>query len=312
MTTLRIHHHTRYLYERPVTFGVHRLMLRPRDGHDMRILDSSLSISPSAEMIWEFDAFGNCVAYASFRDMAAELVIESELVLRRYGPDEPVARLVPRALRYPFAYGDDELIDLAPLLQLQCEVDRDAITQWLQSVIPTPPEGSLELLQVLSAAIYDGFAYRRREEQGVQTPGQTLATRSGTCRDFAFLFMEAARHLGFAARFVTGYLYDPAADGARRAGSPLTGGGATHAWADIFVPGAGWIEFDPTNRIVAGKNLIRVATTRSPSQALPIVGSYRHDGTAFLGMEVTVALTKAAEFSAAESETHALLTPSVS
>jgi transglutaminase-like putative cysteine protease len=299
MTTLRIHHCTRYRYERPVAFGVHRLMLRPRDGHDMRILSSALSIFPAAEVTWEFDTFGNCVAYASFSDMADELVIQSDLVLRRYGPDEPVARLAPRAVCYPFAYGQDELIDLAPMLRLQCEEDRGVVAAWLQAVVPTPPEGSLDLLQALSAAIYEGLAYRRREEQGVQTPGQTLATGSGTCRDFAFLFMEAARHLGFAARFVTGYLYDPAVDDARDAGPVLTGGGATHAWADIFVPGAGWIEFDPTNRIVAGKNLVRVATTRSPSQALPIEGSYRHDGTAFLGMEVTVSLTEAAGSSVA-------------
>jgi transglutaminase-like putative cysteine protease len=292
MTTLRIHHCTRYLYDRPVAFGVHRLMLRPRDGHDMRILDSALSISPPAELRWEFDTFGNSVAYASFPDEAAVLTIKSDLLLRRYGLDEPAVGLAPQAVRYPFAYGDDELIDLAPMLRLQCEEDRGAVADWLKSVIPTPPVGSLEALQALSAAIFADFAYRRREEQGVQTPGQTLATRSGTCRDFAFLFMEAARQLGFAARFVTGYLYDPAADSQGGGAMALAGGGATPAWADIFIPGVGWIEFDPTNRIVAGKNLVRVATTRSPSQALPIQGSYRHNGATFLRMEVTVKLTE--------------------
>ncbi len=258
----------------------------------MRILDSALLISPPAEVRWEFDLFGNSVAYAHFREKADELVIQSDLLLRRYGFDEPVVKLAPRAVRYPFAYGEDELIDLAPLLRLQCQEDRSAIADWLRSVIPTIPDGSLEVLQALSAAIHGSLIYRRREEQGVQTPGQTLATGSGTCRDFAFLFMEAARELGFAARFVTGYLYDPALASIDGGDVSLSGGGATHAWANIFIPGAGWIDFDPTNRIIAGKNLVRVATTRSPSQALPIQGSYRHDGAPFLRMDVTVTVTE--------------------
>ncbi len=285
MTTLTVRHLTRYSYSAPVSFGVHRLMLRPRDGHDMRILDSILSLSPPADVRWEFDTFGNSVAFAAFRDAADELTIDSTLVLRRYVYDEPVGRLAPRAAVFPFTYGEDERIDLGPLLRLQCPRDQPAIAAWLQRALPRLPGHSLEVLQGLSEAVHGALGYRRREEEGVQTPGETLATRSGTCRDFAFLFIEAARHLGFAARFVTGYLHDPAADAGQSAS--VAGSGSTHAWAEVFVPGAGWVEFDPTNRIVAGSNLIRVAATRTPAQALPVRGSFRGDGRS-LGLEVSV------------------------
>ncbi len=287
MPTLSVHHLTRYRYSAPVTFGVHRLMIRPRDGHDMRILDSALALSPRASVRWEFDTFGNSVAYASFEGTSDELTIDSSLVLRRFVFDEPVSTLRPRASVYPFTYGEDESIDLAPLMQLQCPQDRPALEAWLRQALPVLPGRSLEVLQALSEAIHARFDYRRREEAGVQTPGATLAIASGTCRDFAFFFMEAARLLGFAARFVTGYLNDPSVDAADDTGATLLGGGATHAWAEIFVPGAGWIEFDPTNRIVAGHNLIRVATTRTPAQASPVQGAFRGDGVA-VAMEVSV------------------------
>lgn len=143
---------------------------------------------------------------------------------------------------------------------------------------------------MLGDAVHRAFCYRRRVAHGVQSPADTIATASGSCRDFALLFMEAARILGFAARFVTGYLYDANADPA--GDETVRGGGATHAWADIFVPGAGWVEFDPTNRIVAGRNLIRVATTRSPAQAVPVSGTYLHEGASFLGMDVAVSVIR--------------------
>lgn len=286
MTTLRVRHLTRYRYGAPVEFGVHRLMLRPRDGHDMRILESTLTLSPPADVRWEFDTFGNSVAFATFHAPGTELLLDSQLLLRRYVYDVPVHSLAPRAVVYPFAYGEEDLIDLGPLMLLQHPEERDAVAGWFQRVLPAIPGHSLELLQALSEAIHGSLAYQQREVEGVQTPAETLARGSGSCRDFAFLFMEATRQLGFAARFVTGYLYDPSMDHREPAGAPLSGGGATHAWADIFVPGAGWVEFDPTNRIVAGRNLIRVATTRTPAQASPVRGSFK--GGAFLGLDVDV------------------------
>ena len=122
----------------------------------------------------------------------------------------------------------------------------------------------------LCFAIHESFVYTRRHEPGTQPPRLTLQLRRGTCRDFALLMMEAVRSLGFAARFVTGYVYVPDRDG-----SETRGGGSTHAWCQVYLPGAGWVEFDPTNGIVGNRDLIRVAVARDPSQAVPLSGSYR-------------------------------------
>lgn len=283
-------HRTRYTYDRPVTFGEHRLMIRPRDGHDMRILESSLSVSPRADVHWAFDTFGNSIALLSFHEEADELTIESELLLRRYGLDEPLARIERYAGTYPAQYDPEERIDLAPYLAFQSPQDLEAVDGWLATVLPLPLGSCLQVLCALGTAVHERFDYARREAEGVQSPAETIRLGSGTCRDFALLFMEAARRLGFAARFVTGYLYDEGSE--PDGGEDMTGGGATHAWADIFVPGAGWVGFDPTNRIVASRNLIRVATTRTPSQALPVSGSFEHDGGRQTQLEVSVIVTR--------------------
>lgn len=265
-------------------------MIRPRDGHDMRILDSSLAVSPRADVHWAFDAFGNSVALLSFHDSADELTIESELLLRRYGLDKPLDRIQRYAGAFPAQYEPDELIDLDPCRVLEHPNDMGAVDAWLAIVLPKPSGGSLQVLDSLGTAVHEAFRYARREAEGVQTPAETIRLGSGTCRDFAVLFMEAARRLGFAARFVTGYLHDEASG--NDSGEDMTGGGATHAWADIYVPGAGWVEFDPTNRIIASRNLIRVATTRTPPQALPVSGTFEHEGGRQMGLEVTVCVTR--------------------
>lgn len=264
-------------------------MVRPRDGHDMRILDSSLAVSPRADVHWTFDAFGNSVALLSFHDAADELVIESTLVLRRYGLDEPLVRLERYAGAYPVLYDAAERIDLGPCLVVGHPADAAALAAWVGHVLPLLPGSSLQVLDALGSAVHGAFRYARREAEGTQTPAETLRHGSGTCRDFALLFIEAARGLGFAARFVTGYLHDEAA--ADGAGEDMAGGGATHAWADVFVPGAGWVEFDPTNRIVASRKLIRVASTRTPGQAMPVSGSFVHDGGAMVALQVAVRVT---------------------
>jgi transglutaminase-like putative cysteine protease len=225
----------------------------------------------------------------SFHDAADELVIDSELILRRYGLDEPLARIERYAGAYPVEYYADERIDLGPYLMADQPQDQEALAAWIALVLPQLPGSSLQVLDALGTAIHEAFRYARREEKGVQTPTETISLGSGTCRDFALLFMECARMLGFAARFVTGYLHDesPGND----SGEDMVGGGSTHAWADVFVPGAGWVEFDPTNRIFAGRNLIRVATTRTPSQALPVSGTFVHDGGQMLGLQVAVSVS---------------------
>jgi transglutaminase-like putative cysteine protease len=284
--TLRIQHRTRYSYDRPVIFGEHRLMIRPRDGHDMRILESSLTVSPRADVHWAFDPFGNSIALLSFYEAADELVIESALLLRRYGLDEPLPRIERYAGTFPVSYDADERIDLGPYLVSDQPQDKDVLAAWVAQVLPHLNGSTLEVLGALATAVHGTFRYARREAEGVQTPAETMRLGTGTCRDFALLFMEASRHLGFAARFVTGYLHDEASG--NESGEDMTGGGATHAWADIFVPGAGWVEFDPTNRIIASRNLIRVATTRTPAQALPVIGTFEHQGGSLLGLQVAV------------------------
>ena len=272
MTTFLIRHLTRYTYDGPVRLGPHRLMIRPRDAHDMKILQSSLVLRPAADVRWTFDTFGNSVARLTFDAPTDELVIDSELTVRRYGLDEPMPRIARHAGGYPVEYDEDDAIDLAPFMASQFPEDRATLEAWIRSTMPEFSTESVEVLDRLSTAIHAGFTYGRREERGVQSPGATISLGSGTCRDFAVLFMEAARALGFAARFVTGYLYDPKSDG--RVEREVSGGGSTHAWSDVFIPGAGWIEFDPTNRIVAGRNLLRVATTRTQTQALPVSGIF--------------------------------------
>ncbi len=258
----------------------------------MRLINSSLTVTPNADVRWAFDTFGNSVALLTFADASDKLVIASELTLRRYGYDDPLDRLTRHTGPYPFSYDQEEAIDLAPMLMLQHPDERERLVSWMALSLRTGLDDTLQLLNELASVIHRDFVYGRREIRGVQTPAKTIELGSGTCRDFAVLFIEVARLLGFAARFVTGYLYDPASDESDDQG--LSGGGSTHAWADVFVPGAGWIEFDPTNRIIAGRNLLRVATTRTPTQALPLSGTYCSPGSVFLGMEVEVSVEKIA------------------
>ncbi|SMF48245.1 Transglutaminase-like enzyme, putative cysteine protease [Tistlia consotensis] len=301
MTVIRVRHETRYRYDRPVTLGEHRLMIRPRDGHDLRLLEAGLRITPPALVRWSFDTFGNSIARAFFEGETEELVIENDLLVRRYVFDDPLVTFAEAAEPYPFAYRDDERVDLAPLIALQHPEERELVAGWRARTLPQLPGSSLDLLHALGQAIHDGFAYSRREALGTQSPRQTLERGEGTCRDFAFLFMEAARDLGFAARFVTGYLHDATLEsgddglaGGQAGGQAggHVGGGATHAWAEVFVPGAGWLEFDPTNLIVAGRDLVRVATTRTPEQARPISGSFRGPEATQATMAVTVEVTR--------------------
>ncbi|NND41279.1 MAG: transglutaminase family protein [Silicimonas sp.] len=280
---MRILHRTEYTYDRQIVLNPHQLMLRPRDGHDLWVDDAFLTIRPQAQLRWYFDTFGNSIAEATFQETSDSLLVESELLLRRYVTDFLSRQAGPHICPYPFDYSDDDARDLYPYLGLENPQDIDILDQWLDAHFVDRPNSAFLFLQSLSHSIHRGLGYSSREEMGTQSAAETITKGLGTCRDFAFLFMEAARKFGFAARFVTGYLNDSA-------GGPdaPVGGGATHAWADVFVPGEGWIEFDPTNRITAGSALIRVATTRKPSQASPISGSFDGAGAVCLGLNVSV------------------------
>lgn len=284
MKLLTVRHATTYRYSAPVVFGQHRLMLRPRDSHDLRLVGAELTLSPPGNVRWKHDVFGNSVALVDFAEPAAELSIVSTLTIERFALARLDFPISPEAESYPFMHSADDRSDLGRLRERHYP-DRGEVEEWARQFILETPANTFNLLATMNAAIRGSFEYRTREEEGTQTPSETLERKSGTCRDYALLFIEAARSLGFGARFVTGYLYDPALDGAADA---VQGAGSTHAWADIYLPGAGWVEFDPTNALIAGENLIRVAVTRDPTQAVPIGGTFSGEGAEFVGMEVDV------------------------
>ncbi len=294
MKLLTVEHKTVYSYAKPVTLGLHRMLIRPRDSHDMRLLETGLIIKPAPSRVtWLHDVFSNSVAVAEFEGQTDILSIESRIVLRRYPaaapPDLELFPLAPDAEMYPFSYADDDLPDLMHLIRRHYPDPEEAVKRWATGfLLDAKATPTNHLLLTMTQAIKNGFTYKPRESKGTQPPTETLALRSGTCRDYALLMMEALRALGLASRFITGYLYDPAVDAGEEA---MTGGGATHAWASVYLPGAGWTEFDPTNGSESGQNLIRVAATRDPSQAIPISGTWSGREGDFQGLTVEVKVT---------------------
>lgn len=297
MTIFTVRHITTYRYRRPVAFGEHQMMFRPRDSYDQRLIDSGLIITPQpASLRWMHDVFGNCVARAKFKERARELRFESTIRVEHYPSNAPNFQIERTAKSYPFLYDPDELPDLAPSIargypDVNGEVERWAL-RFLSSGKSTPTG---KLLMTMTCAIKESFIYFRRSEGGTQTPAATLLWGRGSCRDFALLMMEAVRSLGFAARFVSGYIYVPSRDG-----PDYVGGGSTHAWCQVYLPGAGWVEFDPTNGIIGNRDLIRVAVARDPRQATPLSGTYLGLPDDDLGMTIEVNV-KSEDPEAAES-----------
>jgi len=290
MRRLTIHHVTTYLYARPVAFGEHRMMFRPRDSHDLRLVSTNLTISPTAIIRWYHDVFGNSITIASFEGQASELRFESTIELEHYGVETTDFPIAPLAQVLPFTYPQDELPDLARTTERHYPDPENRVSAWARRFLnPHGQSLTQNVLVAMTRAIREELTYKARDEHGVQDPTETLHLGTGSCRDFAILFIEAARSLGLAARFVTGYLYDPALDGAGNSG--LRGAGSTHAWAQIYLPGAGWVEFDPTNGMIGGANLFRVGVARSPEQAVPLQGIFRGSPDDQLSMTVNVTVT---------------------
>lgn len=353
-----ITHTTTYRYRSPVTFGEHRVMFRPRDSHDLRVLATDLEVEPAADVRLIQDPHSNSIALVQPTIPSDRLRIVCRFRIEHAQSNNLELPLAPYAELYPFPYSVSERYDLEHYLRPHHDDPDGLLTQWARQFLRTDgPTGTRDLLVRMNQHIRDSLRYAAREEEGTQTPLQTLALGSGSCRDYALLMMEAARRLGIAARFVSGYLYDPALDlpppvvppspagpddeaGTASAGAPgdprgaeaddadarqaaaaaaldanddadgsageqptpvapagapgvsmpapTVGAGSTHAWLQIYLPGAGWLPFDPTNNLLGGNQLIRVGVARDPDQAAPIAGSWYGDKDAYLGMDVQV------------------------
>ncbi len=284
MSVLTVRHLTVYRYSKPVGLGEHRMMFRPRESHDLKLLKAKLDITPApASLRWLHDVFDNSVAVATFDGSTSELRFDSTVTLELLETALPDYPLEEYSKTYPFRYSDDELPNLGPALVHH--YPSDEVRRWaVQFLDPSGTTGTMNLLRAITLGIRKDFVYTRRSEKGVQSPSETLDSRRGSCRDFAVLMMEAVRSLGLAARFVSGYIV-PYQDGAATLGS-----GSTHAWMQTYLPGAGWIDFDPTNSIIGNRNLIRVAVAWDPQQVLPLWGTFVGAPSSFLGMEVTVSV----------------------
>jgi transglutaminase-like putative cysteine protease len=295
MPILTITHITTYQYRQPVAFGEHWMMLRPRDSHDQSLIDAKLVISPTPTNIRrKRDAFDNHVDIARFAGHAKELRFDSTIRLDHSHTDIHDLDIEEFARAYPFIYGAEEMPDLVRFVERQ-SVDPDChVERWTRTFLRKDrPTDTREFLINLTYGIKRTFKHVRRDEKGIQVPLQTLELRSGSCRDLAMLMIEAVRSLGMAARFVSGYLHIPDDDDER-----YVGGGNTHAWAQVYLPGPGWVDFDPSSGIVGNRDLVRVAVVRDPRQAIPLHGTWTGFPSDYLGMNVEVAVTS----DAAESE----------
>ena len=266
MQRYKIVHRTYYNFTGTVRLGPHNLRLRPREDYELRIEASTLSITPPATLLWHRDVEGNSVAIATFDLPTNRLAVESEIIIQQYN-EEPLDFLVADyAIKYPFIYQPDDRIVLLPYMAFPEPGERALLAEWMGHIWqPGEDIQTYTLLQRLGGHIHQTLSYQLREEPGVQTAGQTLSLGTGSCRDFALLFMEAARCLGLASRFVSGYLHAPPS---------AVNFGATHAWAEVYLPGAGWKGVDPTIGEFAGTDHIAVAVARLPESVPPVAGSF--------------------------------------
>ena len=263
-------------------------MFRPRESRDLRLVSSELITTPEATVTWAEDIHGSAVAMATFSTAADMLCIDSNVCLELHASPWPVFDVAASAASYPFKYADHERIDLGALAIQQYSDASGRLRAWTRGFVRGGRTDTLSMLKDLSAGVSAWISYQSRDDEGTQTPLQTLDRGWGSCRDFAVLFAEAARSLGLGARVVSGYLFNP-----DEASVGVSAAGSTHAWAEVFLPGAGWITFDPTNRSIGGFNLIPVAVARDIAQVVPVAGRFVGSTDAFRRMTVSVTVTDA-------------------
>ena len=293
MPILTIRHVTTYHYKQPVGFGEHRLMLRPRDDNDQKVLESELEITPEpTQLAWTQDIFGNHVATARFADRASELRFESTICVDHAPAGFRAADIQNFARTHPFAYAAE---------------DRPGLTRFIAPLSPSPElarwaarflreDGSAdtrELLVDITQTIRRTFKHVARHEKGTQDPIRTLKLGSGSCRDLAVLMIAALRSLGIAARFVSGYVHLADDDD----DDDSVTGGNTHAWVQVYVPGPGWVDFDPSSGMIGNQNLVRVAVVHEPREAIPLQGTWIGTASDHLAMNVKVKVTAATDAS---------------
>ncbi len=288
-----IEHITTYSYANPVTFGRHRAMFLPRPAARGRLIDWSATTSAPSTIRWTTDALGNNVTEMEFSEPAKEMTFSFKVRGLHFGVEEAESfALEPRAETVPVQYTPDEWNDLLVYIRPHAEDPDGTVAAWAKSFVTDNRDRTTDVLRRMLDAFGDTFTYNAREAEGTQPPAETLRTKSGTCRDYAWLMIETLRRLSFAARFVSGYLYDATLDGGAVG---TVGSGATHAWLAVYLPGAGWTHYDPTNRLSAGYDLIPVAIARHPGQAVPLEGSWFGNAQDYLGMSVNVAVRKLAD-----------------
>ena len=290
VTILSLRHLTHYRYAQPVALGEHRIMVRPRETYDQHLRDTALVVTPApADLRWVQDVFGNAVAIARFAGRSRELRLDSSFVLEHKPISREAIWIEEYARRYPFTYSSEDMPDLVRSIERGHHDPDRLVDDWARRFVRgRRSTETLSMLVDMTSTIQREFTYLARHQKGTQTPMETLKKQQGTCRDFAVLMIESARALGLAARFVSGYLYDADPE---KAAPPVIGGGNTHAWVRIFLPGSGWVEFDPTNGIVGNRGLIRVAVARDPYHVVPISGTWRGFPSDNLGMTVSVEVT---------------------
>ena len=290
MARIKIVHTTEYTYRKAVGLSRHRLMVRPDDSHDLRMHSAEVKIEPEpAAVLWKHDAFNNSICFLDWQEevRTERLSIVSTLDLTHHpdGPPLPHYSLEPSAQIFPFSYSQSEIPDLARLAERQMSDPDRKVDAWARRIVADAgTTDTLAVMEAMTHAIKNEFRYDARFEEGTQTAAETIELGTGTCRDFAVLMMEALRSYGVATRFVTGYLYDDTSGTTR-------GGGSTHAWCSVYLPGAGWVEYDPTNGLVAGANLVRVGVTREAAQASPVSGGFIGGPDDPIGMHVDVSVS---------------------
>lgn len=272
-------------------------MLRPRETRELRLFSQEISITPTATVTWAHDVAGNAIATAIFDGPTDHLVIESRASVELTAPVWPVFAIAASAAQYPFVYAADEWTDLGALTVPQYDDVDGRLARWIEGFVMARPTDTLSLLKDISNGVFKQTSYQTRDDEGTQTPIETLNRGFGSCRDFAVLLSEAARKLALGARIVSGYLSDQEGSLIGSAGT-----GSTHAWVEIYLPGAGWIAFDPTNRSVGSQNLVPVAVGRDIHDVVPVSGSFSGGQGALCDLAVEVAVRLAVQDHAAAIE----------